>query len=207
MWLSKIHDKMVDCVRIEFASELRGEKQLIELMPRIADNVDNILSRHNIKDNSALSPFRDQEDADGYEQDIRRFNGPPFSGTREGSQRFRGAGLLGESRRRDRGGGHKFAASVIVPNCPHCVHLSKTLRLKINTRHALNECVRKDIVIRLAEDDQLKERLTAEEDDYGSSICTLQTSSNAPSQLQIERPPYRQKHPRYQNATSEEHEV
>ena len=42
MWLSKIHDKMVDCVCTKFASELRGKRQLIELMPRIADNVDNI---------------------------------------------------------------------------------------------------------------------------------------------------------------------
>ena len=37
-WMSRIHERLIDCVRVEFASELRGEKELIELMPRIADN-------------------------------------------------------------------------------------------------------------------------------------------------------------------------
>ena len=48
IWMTKIHPKLVDCVKIDFSQELRGGKELVELMGRIADNVDNILARHDI---------------------------------------------------------------------------------------------------------------------------------------------------------------
>ena len=47
-WMDKIHDRLIDCVKLDYAQELREGKQLVELMPRIADNITNILARHDI---------------------------------------------------------------------------------------------------------------------------------------------------------------
>ena len=46
IWMSKIHQKLVDFVKVDFAQELKAGNELIELMCRVADNVDNIFARH-----------------------------------------------------------------------------------------------------------------------------------------------------------------
>ena len=193
IWLSRIHDKLVDCIRIEFASELRGDKQLIELMPRIADNVDNILSRHDITSNVALLHHRDPEEAEANEHDIRRINGPPFQRNRGGPTNSRGGGYSARGRRRDDTGAQRYPALGKVLNCSHCAYLSKTLRLKINTQHEPTECFRKDVVLRLTTFEPAEDNYSTAEDDYGLKVCAINTSSNSSSRLQIERPPVHHK--------------
>ena len=63
VWLTKIHDKLVDCVKVDFSQELRNGTELSQLMPRIADNVDSILSRHDLS--SGVSSISVSEELDG----------------------------------------------------------------------------------------------------------------------------------------------
>ena len=46
IWLKKIHPKLVNIVRTEYSLELRDNKPLAGLVPRIAVNVDNLLSKY-----------------------------------------------------------------------------------------------------------------------------------------------------------------
>ena len=47
-WLQKINSQLVDIVKLEYSKELRGAQQLSSLVPRIANNIDTMLSRHNV---------------------------------------------------------------------------------------------------------------------------------------------------------------
>ena len=47
-WLQKIDAQLVDIVKLEYSKELRDSQQLASLVPRIANNIDAMLSRHNI---------------------------------------------------------------------------------------------------------------------------------------------------------------
>ena len=76
-WMSKIHERLIDCIRIDFAQELRAGRELIELMTRIADNVDSILARHDIS--SGVSHIeQDEGDGDLQRWTTRRTTRPRF---------------------------------------------------------------------------------------------------------------------------------
>ena len=47
-WLNKINVHLVDIVKTEYSRELRENTQLMELVPRIASNIDAMLARHDI---------------------------------------------------------------------------------------------------------------------------------------------------------------
>ena len=47
-WLRRINPQLIDIVKVEYSRELREDTQLASLVPRIANNIDAMLSRHNI---------------------------------------------------------------------------------------------------------------------------------------------------------------
>ena len=182
-WMQKVHEKFIDCVKVDFSQELRGGKELIELLPRLADNVDGILARHDLSSGISAISF-EEEDNGGDTYHVHRVGN--FRGGR-GGQRPRGG------RRDDRGGRQSQAqgrqsqaqASGRTLQCSHCDYLAKTLRLKINTNHEPTECWRKDIAVRLikSEDDS--------EDDFSSAADIGEQNSGkssieTPNLLQIE---------------------
>ena len=46
LWLQKIHPELLNIVRTEYSLELRENKPLASLVPRIAVNVDNLLLKY-----------------------------------------------------------------------------------------------------------------------------------------------------------------
>ena len=167
LWLDKIHDKLIDCVRLDYAQELREGKQLIELMPRIADNVENILARHDVA--GGVSRLAIEEDADGDVQThVQRID------------QARGRGQRG-----GRGGGRASARGQVnqpqikAGTCAHCEYLSQTLRLKINSNHDPQNCFRKNVAVRLIEMDNADS--FSEASDLGTSTSKSRMSSNLSS--------------------------
>ena len=187
MWMKTIHEKFIDCVRIEFASELRGRKQLIELLPRLADNVDNILARHDISSSVSRIEYTDTGDEACGEPLINRVG---YDQRGRGGRQYRGGGPQQQRR-----GGGQGQRQYTNPNqggktlsCAHCDYLAKTLKLKINTNHEPTECIRKDVAIRLMRFDELGDDYSTAEDDFGALICTV-TSSPDLCPLQTEDDP------------------
>ena len=56
-WLDKTDPKLIEIVKHEYATELRGGSQLIQLMPRIASSMDSLLARN---DPSLISRMRSE---------------------------------------------------------------------------------------------------------------------------------------------------
>ena len=142
MWLQKINPKMVDCVRHEYAQELREGKQLVELLPRISDNVENILSKHDIAGN--VNQVEAENGAGDSMHQVARVDGPYRAQGRGGRGGGRGGRPQGGQQHRG-----QFRQSGKELKCPHCDYLSQTLRLRINTNHEPTECFRKDVAVRL----------------------------------------------------------
>ena len=174
MWMQKIHEKFIDCVRIEFAAELRGKRQLIELMPRIADNVQNILARHDIASSVSRIPYSDDGDEVCGEHNVNRVGA---YGPGRGGRQFRGGGAQ-QGRQGGARGGRPPPQGGKVLNCAHCDYLAKTLKLKINKNHEPTECIRKTVSIRLMQLDAVEEEYSTAEDDLGVNICTISSSPN-----------------------------
>ena len=202
MWMSRIHEKLIDCVRIEFSSELRANTPLISLMSKIADNVDNILARHDNVSSMARLDLGDEEDQVGNEHDVSReavarhvwdanegeythiarigaSSAPRGRNYRNDFHRGARAGRRGgrgggDAHRTPRGHGNGSGGKIL--NCPHCDYLSHTLRLKIDKQHEPSECPRKDIAVRSVEADD--DDYSTAEDLPGDHACIDHMSSN-----------------------------
>ena len=167
-WMQKLHPRLVDYVRVEYASELKAGTQLIELMGKVADNVDSILARHDQA--GSVSHIRDGEETDDdvhYQADTVNRTEGDFMGRRNNNNNRPSTGRrsfntgnfnTGNNRetkiRKDKSGK--------VLHCPKCQYLSEALKLRISTNHEPTECFRKDLQIR-----QIQEFDTA--DDLSSS--------------------------------------
>ena len=140
MWLQKISPKMVDCVRHEYAQELRDGKQLVELMGRISENVESILSKHDVA--NTIAQVQSEDGGGDSMHTVARVDAPYRGGGRSGRGGGRGGRPGGQQRQQYKQGGKEL-------KCAHCEYLSQTLRLRINTNHEPTECFRKDIAVRL----------------------------------------------------------
>ena len=211
MWMQRINERLIDCVRIEFANELRANAPLISLMTRIADNVDSILARHDVAGAVARLELEDDGDYVGTEHDVSReaairqvwepnegeYNphyinrvGYNFSQPRGARNNAFHRGGRGNRPQGGRGGGAPPRQQVggKVLNCPHCDYLSQTLRLKINKQHEATECPRKDIAVRNvdAEEDTAQDFVDFPvEEDQGGNSCVHHISPNWCPQFQM----------------------
>ncbi len=158
MWLQKINPKMIDCVRHEYARELREGKQLVELLPRIADNVESILSKHDIA--GSVNQVEAENGAGDSMHQVARVDGPYRAQGRGG----RGGGRGGRQQGGQQHRGGQFRQTGKELKCAHCDYLSQTLRLRINTNHEPTECFRKDIAVRLISMDAADSSFESAED-------------------------------------------
>ena len=174
MWMTKIHQKLVDFVKVDFAQELKAGNELIELMCRVADNVDNIFARHDAA--AGVSLLIGDEETGG---NMHKESGNVFR--TEGTSNFQ----RGPGRSSSWGRGQKPEARVAKPqapgktlHCGHCKYLSETLKLRINTNHEPTECYRKDIAVRLVEGEDTSADNYSSAEDIGQHSAVTTSSSN-----------------------------
>ena len=175
IWMSKIHQKLVDFVKVDFAQELKAGNELIELMCRVADNVDNIFARHDAA--AGVSLLIGDEETGGNMH--HKESGNVFR--TEGTSNFQ----RGQGRSSSWGRGQKPEARVAKPqapgktlHCGHCKCLSETLKLRINTNHEPTECYRKDIAVRLVEGEDTSADNYSSAEDIGQHSAVTTSSSN-----------------------------
>ena len=142
-WLQKIDIQLIKIVKIEYSTELRAYQQLAKLVPRIAPNIDSLLSRYstgslvskvstyNVTENS-----HDETHVDEVEQ-VRKIN---TARSRGGGGRFQG------SMSRGRRGGPSSKSNQF---CAGCYSLSKQLNVFIDFKHRPADCVRQEAVSRM----------------------------------------------------------
>ena len=164
LWLQKINQKMIECVRLEYAQELRQNAQLIALMPRIADNVEGILSKHDIAGQVSQVSLNTNEGVGDNMHTVAKMTYQPGNG-----QRGRGGGRQESGGRRSNQPPRRFNQGGKELKCAHCDYLAQTLRLRINTNHEPTECFRKDIAVRLIAMDAAGDTSFESADDLGKT--------------------------------------
>ena len=185
--MTKIHPRLVDFVKVDFTQELKQGRELIELMGNIADNVDNILARHDTA--ASVSFLAGFEEADGDIHDdntgeVRRTD--TYGGQRGGFRgNNRGRGQPHQSG--GRGGNNNRPGKVL--HCPHCKYLSEALKLRISTNHEPTECYRKDIAVRHVTEEN-EEELYEEAEDFSGEhhVNNVSSSSYVPFQSNLTSP-------------------
>ena len=191
-WLRKIDTGFINIVRTEFSTELKSGTQLAKLVPDIAPNVDNLLSRYANSTVSKVTADISEEIDEDYEDD----NDSDVRFT-QNAGRYPGRSQAGSSRRPfGRGGGsRKFPSKAPggaqqqfqqkSPFCPGCKKLADTHKADIDFRHNPLKCPRKfalrSIQEGLAEDEDSN-------DDFGNNL-NLSTVDSTNSSLLQNNPP------------------
>ena len=119
-WLTKINPHLVNIVKTEYSKELRDNTQLCQLVPRIANNVDALLSRHDVIggiEQLWLSNSSSVEKVNRIREDRR-----PFS--KKSSNKF------------------PARSSKMKLFCPECHFLGRKLKLNIGYQHTPANCPR-----------------------------------------------------------------
>ena len=123
IWLRKIHPELINIVRTEYSMELRDNKPLSGLVPRIAVNVDNLLNKYDkVGGVNAIK----QENYDALSQvNINRTFVRNNTKNREAKSPF----------------------------CPGCYNISKNSEIRLHFKHQPSECPRKAVVKIIQMDD------------------------------------------------------
>ena len=122
-WLTKINPHLVSIVKTEYSRELRENVQLAELVPRIANNIDAMLSRHDIVGGIDKLTVLADETVDKINRvNYRKINSKDKSGFNKNKGRL---------------------------FCPECQFLSKKLALNIDYRHTPADCPRPRAAVNL----------------------------------------------------------
>ena len=177
-WLRKINTDLIQIVKTEYSTELRSGEQLASLVPRIAPNIDSLLSRYsstNVNSVSAavIDAIYDSENSESNVMYARGRGGISFRG------RGRGGGHDGA-----RGGRSNFSA----PFCAGCFSMAKQLNTFIDFKHKPAACPRQRVVSRFlqaAEEAITDEPLDDDNDFYdGRNQTNPKQTSNIASYLQ-----------------------
>ena len=200
IWLQKIDARLPKLVQTEYGAELRNHTQLVTLVPRIANDMELLLSKlDSVRLNMVQESFAEinvQDSTSNMQDSINRvFRGRGgFSNTRGGRGGFNRA--PGAGRGRDRQPEYEERAQL---HCAHCKHLGKELGVRIPFDHGPLTCRRRRVHVRripfdeyeLAEvEDEETLRRQAEEQDFEgenpvsstalSNNFLLQTSESEP---------------------------
>ena len=138
-WLRKINIQLLQIVKTEYSNELRSGEQLAALVPRIAPNIDSLLTRYssanvakvNIDTADGFNSATAEEDPDN--NSVRWTN---FRGRGRGGKSFRGRG------------GNNFQGSSSSLFCAGCFSMGKQLETFVNFKHKPAECPRQRAVAR-----------------------------------------------------------
>ena len=184
-WLRKINLQLIQIVKTEYATELRSGTQLADLVPRIAPNIDALLSRYN---SSAVAQVIAD---DQYHVDVGGADDNAGHVRRVG-QRGRGGRTTGRFFR-----GSRHGNSVQRPNsnlfCAGCFSLGKQLSMFIDFKHKPENCTRQEAVSRIlqaeAQNDLESYELENEDDFYDDGkTSSLRSNPTKIYSLQNEPP-------------------
>ena len=132
--------QIIQIVKTEYSTELRSNEQLAHLVPRIAPNIDSLLSRYSSSSVSKISldPITDDNNnAENVIDNVRRIG---FRDRGRGGNRFfRGGRSRGFNKREDS----------YEHFCAGCFSLGKELNTFISFKHKPSECTRQEAVARL----------------------------------------------------------
>ena len=169
IWLQKIDPRLLKIVQQEYGLELRNNHQLTALAPRIANDMDTLLSK--------LSPARVSSVQEAHQVN-RVFGRRDGGNNREGGSNSRGGG--GNNRyparnRGDRSDRRPENRSRDGPqlHCSHCKHLNKEMAgVTVPYDHGPLTCRRRKVHVRSVrndEDEASEDYFQDAEDDYEES--------------------------------------
>jgi hypothetical protein len=142
-WLRKIDKRLLDIVRTEYSTELKGGTQLADLVPSIAPNIDNLFSRYsNSSVQKVVMDKETEEDDDEVDDSEVRYNRQDrYRGGRGQAGSFPG-----------RGGGDRKPPNRFSTMdkktffCPGCKKLVETKNASIDFRHLPAKCPRRFMI-------------------------------------------------------------
>ena len=139
IWVNKIHPRLLNIIKVEYAVRLKGREQIASLVPEIARCADELLARH---DHGAGAGARHVTVTD------EELVGVPLVQKLGGFQK---SGYKGSDTAKKPSFGFKKGGDKSERKCPHCVFLSGALKARLNVNHSPEDCFRKDISIRMIE--------------------------------------------------------
>ena len=149
-WLRKTNKDLIDLVKLEYSTELQGGTQLAELVPKIATNIDSLLSRHATATTNNVKAITVEDSAvDNAEVNKTWSPGPPYqrSGSigRGRAQTPHGGPTRGTPTR----GAQTQGGRTTGPFCPNCYYLGQRLGTTIHFRHVPLACPSKAAVVKM----------------------------------------------------------
>ena len=154
-WLRKIDPNLITIVRTEYSTKLKQGTQLAHLVPDIAPNVDNLLSRYS---NSTIRMVNGEdiiEDAHNEEDDddkaIRLSQTTRYQGRGQAypsSKTSRGAPKRFTNNYKNEARGYKQNDAF----CPGCKRLAETQGVNIDFQHNPVKCPRKFVLRSIQQD-------------------------------------------------------
>ena len=151
-WLERIDRRLPKVVLVEYGAQLRGNTQLVELVPRISDDMDALLTK---LEEGRINRLRGSG-APVAGRDNRQFPRGGFQGNRGNSVRRNG---------RDNRGGRGRGASNPQQHCSHCKHLGNELNMFVPADHNPLDCQRRRVHVRRVEEESQYEDVEEEEAD------------------------------------------
>ena len=144
-WLVKINPQLIQIVKTEYSRELRENVQLVQLVPRIAINIDAMLARHDMVSN--VNKLCITEETVDKVNAVR--HNPKYFNRKMTNKPLKKK-----------------------PFCPECQSLAKKLRLDVNFHHFPVDCPRPrpDVHLLQTEDIKLEENSEVESDFEGKII-------------------------------------
>ena len=177
-WLRKINPLLIDIVKIEYSTELRDNVQLADLVARIAPNIDSLLRRYE-HGTTVNRVNTDYDDPDIHEAMVSK----TFTRRNRNFVNNKSRGASNSNR------GFTTKREVAMTNnrdmfCPACFYLSQQLNTPIHFKHAVGDCPRKAVTVKLLNmEDEVNFDVKDGDiiDPLGKSQCPLETKFEQPS--------------------------
>ena len=118
-WLRKVDPALINIIKTEYSTDLRANVQLAHLVPRIAPNIDSLLSRYESSNNNTRLVTQQQETGDAIAATVNKTWTPTANTATRFNRRDK------QFRKTERGAGRN--AQSRRPNifCPGCYYLSQ----------------------------------------------------------------------------------
>ena len=136
-------------MKTEYSTELRNTTQLADLVPRIAPNIDSLLTRYNSgSDAAAVNMMYNKQQAVNSDVVIGEVNdvGRIASASKQNPVNTRYQDNTGIATRHKQ---RKGTAQNSSPFCPGCFYLSKQLKATIHFKHTPGDCPRKTLTVKM----------------------------------------------------------
>ena len=162
-WLKLTDARLVKLVRLEYAAELKQGVQLIDLLPRIAKNVDTLLTKaeaniNRVQGSDVEEVVEAQLNRMGFD---RKFGGPANfkrNKAKGGFNNFSGARNNFSKPRSDN------------VTCHHCELLNHKIKSSFNTAHSPDNCFRQKHAVRLLDVEAVPGVQSEVETDTGQTL-------------------------------------